>query len=336
LQQVASGLDNGDGDAGVGEAHRNAATHRAGPDDRAARDRARLCPIRDARHFGRLALGEKDMTLRLGLIAGDQFAKQVGFAPQPFVEGQDDGVAHRFNTGGGRFPAAQSPGQRLGRISKPLPDQLSLAIADEAQRPPLANNTTREVDRSRGQVAFDNLVDDSIFPRLGRSDRLAGHDHPQCLLRSDKARQPLGAARTGQQAELDLGQTDACSRHRDTEVAGERQFEAAAQSGAVQRRDDRLRHRLDRGDDVVKARRLGRLAEFCNVGAGEEGAAGAGNHHRLDCIVVARLGQRLSESGPHLVLQRIDRRVVGGDDRDFTVATEIDAGVDAAHDTPRC
>src|SRR5207302_8288797 len=120
----------------------------------------------------------------------------------------------------------------------------------------------------------------------------------------------------------------------DTEMAGKRQLEAAAQSGPVQRRDHRLRHRLDCGDDIMEARRLGRLAEFRNVGAGEKGAAGAGDHYRPDRTIVARPYQRLSESGPYLVLQRIDRRVVGSDDRDLAIATEIDAGVDVAHDAP--
>ena len=118
-------------------------------------------------------------------------------------------------------------------------------------------------------------------------------------------------------------------------MAGERQLEAAAEGSAVQRRNNRLRHRLDCGDDIVEAWWLRRFAEFGDVGAGKKGAAGAGDHHRPDRVVVARLGQRLSEPGPHFVLQRIDRRVVGGDDRDIAVAAEIDAGVDAAHDTPR-
>ncbi len=76
---------------------------------------------------------------------------------------------------------------------------------------------------------------------------------------------------------------------------------------------------------------LRRLAEFGDVGAGEKGAPGAGDHDRLDGSVVARLAQRLGEPGADLVLQRVDRRVVDGDDRDSAVAAQIDAGVDIAH-----
>ncbi len=145
----------------------------------------------------------------------------------------------------------------------------------------------------------------------------------------------MSATCAGQEAKLDFGQADARFGERDAEVAGQGQLEPAAQHGAVQRRGNRLRHRLDRGDDIVQARRLGRLAKFGNVRSGEKGAAGAGDHDRLDRGVVARLSQRLGEPGAHLVLQRIDRRVVCRDDRDVAVAAEIDAGVDAAHDAPR-
>ena len=47
---------------------------------------------------------------------------------------------------------------------------------------------------------------------------------------------------------------------------------------------------------------------------------------------VARLPQRLGEPGADLVLERVDRRVVDGDDRDLVVQAEVDAGVNAAHD----
>ena len=122
------------------------------------------------------------------------------------------------------------------------------------------------------------------------ADRVAGDDHPQRLFRADQARQALGPAGAGQQAELDLGQADPRRRRGDPEMAGERHLEAAAQRRAVQRRDDRLRHRLDLGDDLAEARGLRRLAEFGDVGAGEKGAPGAGDDDRLDGRVVARPG----------------------------------------------
>jgi hypothetical protein len=43
------------------------------------------------------------------------------------------------------------------------------------------------------------------------------------------------------------------------------------------------------------------------------------------------LAKGFGEPGTHLVLERIDRRVVDGDDGDLSVSTQIDAGVDIAH-----
>ena len=98
--------------------------------------------------------------------------------------------------------------------------------------------------------------------------------------------------------------------------------------------NDGLRHCLDRGDDLGEARGLRRFAKFGDVGAGEKGATGADDHHRLDSVVVAGPAQRLDEPCADLVLQRVDRRVIGGDDRDPELTAKIDAGVDIAHLTP--
>ena len=114
-------------------------------------------------------------------------------------------------------------------------------------------------------------------------------------------------------------------------MASQRQLEPAPESGSVQCRDHRLWHCLDRGNDLAETRRLRRLAELGDVGAGKEGASGAGDQHRLDRRVIAGLAQRLDKPGTDLVLERVDRGVVGGNDRDLAVPTEIDAGVDIAH-----
>ena len=78
----------------------------------------------------------------------------------------------------------------------------------------------------------------------------AGHDHLERLLDADDARQALGAAGAGQEAELDLRQAELRGRHGDAVVAGQRHFEAAAERRAVDRGDDRLGAALDRGLNV--------------------------------------------------------------------------------------
>ena len=57
---------------------------------------------------------------------------------------------------------------------------------------------------------------------------------------ADDARQPLRAAGTGDDAQRHLRQTHHVPGGRDARVAAERQLEAAAERGAVQRGDDGL------------------------------------------------------------------------------------------------
>ena len=65
------------------------------------------------------------------MIAGDELSEEFAFAPQPFLKGQDDGVAHGFDAGDRRLSAMQPPGQRLGRIGKPLRRELLVTVADK-------------------------------------------------------------------------------------------------------------------------------------------------------------------------------------------------------------
>ncbi len=336
LQPILAGLDQGDRDPGIGKTHRDAAAHRAGADDGGARDRPRPGAFGHSGHLRRFALGEEDMALRLRLVAGDELPEQLALAPQALVERQGKGVAHRFDASRWRLPPPQPAGERrrsllegprIGANGR----ELVVAVAHPLQRAMFGHGPASKGDRGADQIARGDLVDDPQGQGFGGGDRVAGDDHPQRRLRSDETRQALRPAGPGQEAKLDFGQADLRRRHGDAAMAGERHLEAAAQCRAVHCRDHRFRHRLDQGDDLAEAGRLRRLAEFGDVGAGEKGAPGAGDHHGVDRRVIAHPAQRLDEACPHFVLQRIDRRIVDGDDRNPALLPQIDAGVDIAH-----
>jgi hypothetical protein len=107
----------------------------------------------------------------------------------------------------------------------------------------------------------------------------AGH-HLQRLLGADDARQALRAAGAGQQAEVHFGQAALGRRHGHAVVAAQRHLEAAAERGAVDRGDDGLVRSRSSCTSASRAPR--RLAELGDVGAGDEGAAVADQHDRLD------------------------------------------------------
>ena len=90
---------------------------------------------------------------------------------------------------------------------------------------------------------------------------------------------------------------------------------------------DRGNHRLGTVfDDVeyrVQAGLLRWLAEFGNIGAGEEGAAAADQDDRLDAIVLRKFAEARIERQARLDAQSIDRGVVDFDHPDAAVLDAV-------------
>ena len=336
VERVLRGLDDRHRDAGIGEVHGDAAAHGAGADDAAFADLARLHAGRHVRHLLGLALGEEDVALGARFLARQELHEQLELARLALAERLVEAVAHGFDAGRDR---AESPralrrgvsrageARRVGACRR----ETILAIAHAGERALLGDDLAGEGDRLLGDVAGDDRIDDAVLLQLLDRRRGAGEDELERPFRPDEARQALRAAGAGQETELDLGQADAGAGRRDAVMAAERELEAAAERRAVQRRDDRLADALDRLDDLDQPGRAARLAELRDVGAGREGAPGAGEHRGLNAGVVPDPLEGLDQPGPDLVLQGIDGRVVDGDDGDLAVMGKIDARIDASH-----
>jgi len=124
----------------------------------------------------------------------------------------------------------------------------------------------------------------SIRPFLSASAAEIGSpadDHLDRKLGTHRAGQALRGRRRPAAAELHLGQAEAGFLDRDAIMAGERDLEAAAERGAVDRGNERLR---ELSIAISTSARPGgfALAELRDVGAGDEGAAAAVQHDRLD------------------------------------------------------
>ena len=140
--------------------------------------------------------------------------------------------------------------------------------------------------------------------------------------------QPLAAAGAGDQAELHLGETELGLGMvgGDAVGAGERELEAAAETGAVDRGDDRLGQGLDPAHHLLplEAQPLrfglgGERGELLDVGAGDEGVGLARDqHHRADLGVVAEPDEQRLELDLDRGVELVDRLAgqVEGDDRD--------------------
>ena len=115
-------------------------------------------------------------------------------------------------------------------------------------------------------------------------------------------------------------------------MRGQRHLEPAAERGPVQRRDNRLRGVLDRVEDVGQIGRGVRLAEFGDVGAGDEGAPRADDDDRLDGGVPLRRLDAPLEAVADDLRQRVDRRGIDRDGSDLAVDGQFGNGIDGRHD----
>ncbi|MNM96706.1 hypothetical protein D3C81_1091930 [compost metagenome] len=173
------------------------------------------------------------------------------------------------------------------------------------------------------RIAVEQAIDYPAALRLGGIDRRAGDDHLQRLFHTGQARQALRAAGTWQQSEPYLRQTDAGVTLCDAVVAGQRHFQSTAQRRAMQHGQRRLGRALDGQGQLRQDRRLRRLAELADIGAGDEGLAGAIQHDQFHPRIGSRLGEGIQQAGTHGMTEGVDRRVVDADQGDAPLARQL-------------
>ena len=284
-----------------------------------------------------LTFGEEHMALRLRLRRAEQFHEGGALALGALVERQLDGVLHRLERPRPRLEAAEFAGVRL---ADRLEDfrlaarrrHFVVAVAHLHQRQLLVDHPAGEGERALAQMALGNdLVDDAPCLRLPGGERRPRQDHLGRRLGPDQPRQPLRAAGAGDQAELDLRQAELRRRHGDAVMADQRDLEAAAERRAVDGGDDRLRRVLDRALRLRQADAAERLAEFGDVGAGDEGAAAADQHDRLDRGIDLGLLDAVADALPHVGRERVDRWRVDRQHADVALVRELGDSIDRWH-----
>src|SRR5215467_9358887 len=160
-------------------------------------------------------------------------------------------------------------------------------------------------------------------PRVWRATLFLNSAKISGLPRAGHARQPLGAAGARKQAELYLRQTEARALHAHPVVAGQGDLEPAAECRAMDRRHDRLRRALDQVENRVQTGLLWRLAELRDVGARDEGAAGADDDDRLHRVVADRLLDTVVQALTHVLAEGIDGRVIDSEHGHAAASAEV-------------
>ena len=260
------------------------------------------------------------MPLRARLFGSHQFDEKGALARQRLVKRQKHGVAHRLRASDRRL---QSPGlcrHALDARLKLIPIdtfELVAPVAHGDERAALRRLDRREGGGIGNQVDTGKAVDKTSLQGLRGDNRHAGGDHIQAN----------GAASPGQQAELHFGQAEPGRLVGDPKMAAERQFQPTTQCRAMNGGDGRLFDRLQQRDQRSQVRILHRLAEFGDVGAGNESASCASDHDGGRRLVVAQPGERIMERTAHGKRQRIHRRIVDGDDGDAAAMRDADLGL---------
>ncbi|MDZ7645061.1 MAG: hypothetical protein U5K76_13110 [Woeseiaceae bacterium] len=134
----------------------------------------------------------------------------------------------------------------------------------------------------------------------------------------------MRASGTRQQAQVDFRQADARAAGGDAAVATHGNLQSAAEGRAVDGGDHGLLHSVQPHDDIREVRCLRRLAEFADVGSGDERAAVAAQHARVDAAVAVQRLKACHEPGPHRLRQGIDGRVIDGDHGDSAATFDFD------------
>ena len=131
----------------------------------------------------------------------------------------------------------------MARLARPW----ALVAPGRQRRGPLEGPVEHRLGRH-------HLVDEPHRQRLVGAHLTAGEDQVLGPARADQAREALGAAAAGDDAEQDLRLAEASLLAGDAEVAGQRQLAAAAQGEARDRRDGGARdvgHRVQRTEEEL-------------------------------------------------------------------------------------
>ena len=164
-----------------------------------------------------------------------------------------------------------------------------------------------------GERFLDDAVDQAGLGGLRAVEAGVFRRHGDRRRRADEARQPLGAAGAGNDAEIDLGQGEAGIRFGEPKPTAQSELQPAAEGRAAHRCDPRLCSMLDATDQLGQQRQLDRPVEFGDVGAADEELARPGQNHRAHrWIGVACVGD-LPQPGADGAAQRVDGRIVDGD-----------------------
>ncbi len=281
--RVLALLDGDDRESRIERAGRDAGPHEPHADHADGLDLARL-DVFQAGDFRRRPFGEEDMAQAPPPVPTRAGARKVlRSSARPSANGRSaDNRTSRTASPGAIWPRARASAL-LAAASIASADAGGTAQAPVRRRA-RSDQRPRFRDRRRAQIAAFDPVQDAELQRLVGVDDAAGRDHLDCGRNAGQARQALRSAGAGYDPELHLGQRERGGRAGDPAMRGQREFQAAAERRAVDRRHHRLRGLLDRREHGGQDRVSRRQVELADVRTADEDIARPGDDDRRDGI----------------------------------------------------
>ena len=231
--------------AGIGEAHRDAAAHRAEAEDGRRADRPRRRVLRDVRNLRRRALGEERVPQRLRLRRLHEFDEVATLARQAVVERLRDGGLDRVDALQRRRQAARLFARPRRAPRRRTPRRRRRQAAPRCGRAAwdagcASSLRPRTAARRRRSPAIDDALDQPVS-----SASAAGIGSPLTIIRRPMSAPTARGSRCvppapGSRPIFTSGRPSDASGVAIAVVAAERELEAAAHAHAVDRGDHRL------------------------------------------------------------------------------------------------
>ncbi len=171
---------------------------------------------------------------------------------------------------------------------------------------------TRAEDRGVARIGGD-LVHQAQRHRLVRRHAASAGDHVERDQRSGQSRRALRAAGARDQADAHFRKADGAIRRDNARVADQREFVAAAERGAVDRRDDRLATGVERVQHGADRWPWQSVIEFADIRAGDEGASLAGDDRGAQARIGGKFGECRDQTLAHGKRQGVHRWMIDDD-----------------------
>lgn len=188
------------------------------------------------------------MAHRSGLRTGQASRHAGAFEPERLFERDGHDIARAAKDfDRSRLAGSAAPGHRLVAFEHGLQISAQRVSSIPRTHEPAfaARGGARQLQGLFEEITACNGIGERQRERLVPTHRLAGQHHGERSVHTDETGQALGAAATRHHAEPDLGQAEDRVSLADAQMAGHREFEAAAERAPLDRGYDRLRQRVE-------------------------------------------------------------------------------------------